>query len=263
MLYFKALFDGLDAMPAADAGGARRARRARPRATAGRRCTPSWRASIRSPRRASRRTTAQRIQRALEVHRVSGRPLSAWHTAPRAAPRTPPLIALEPRDRAWLHARIDAALRRDARRRLRRRGAAPARARRPASPTCRRCAASATGRPGTRSTRGDLDARCRERGIAATRQLAKRQLTWLRSMPQRHVIACDDADAIEQVVRARARRGSIEDVRASAEPALLEVARAGQALRRRPRLRATSTSASPPASSSRSSANRASASRRC
>ncbi len=31
----------------------------------------------------------------------------------------------------------------------------------------------------------------RERGIVATRQLAKRQLTWLRSMPQRLVVACD------------------------------------------------------------------------
>ncbi len=38
------------------------------------------------------------------MHRVSGRPLSAWHTAPDG--RTPPLIALEPNDRAWLHARI-------------------------------------------------------------------------------------------------------------------------------------------------------------
>jgi tRNA dimethylallyltransferase len=35
----------------------------------------------------------------------------------------------------------------------------------------------------------------RERGIAATRQLAKRQITWLRSMPQRHTIACDAPDA--------------------------------------------------------------------
>jgi tRNA dimethylallyltransferase len=39
-----------------------------------------------------------------------------------------------------------------------------------------------------------------ERGIAATRQLGKRQLTWLRSMPQRHVVACDAADAQAQVV---------------------------------------------------------------
>ena len=33
-------------------------------------------------------------------------------------------------------------------------------------------------------------------------QLAKRQLTWLRGMPQRRVIACDDADALAQVLRA-------------------------------------------------------------
>jgi tRNA dimethylallyltransferase len=39
-----------------------------------------------------------------------------------------------------------------------------------------------------------------ERGIAATRQLAKRQLTWLRSMPQRHMVACDASDAQAQVV---------------------------------------------------------------
>jgi len=34
----------------------------------------------------------------------------------------------------------------------------------------------------------------RETGVAASRQLAKRQLTWLRSMPHRHVLACDQAD---------------------------------------------------------------------
>jgi tRNA dimethylallyltransferase len=38
----------------------------------------------------------------------------------------------------------------------------------------------------------------RETGVAASRQLAKRQLTWLRSMPQRHVLACDQADLQEQ-----------------------------------------------------------------
>jgi tRNA dimethylallyltransferase len=41
-----------------------------------------------------------------------------------------------------------------------------------------------------------------ERGIAATRQLAKRQITWLRSMPWRQVIACDAADAQAQTVAA-------------------------------------------------------------
>ena len=42
----------------------------------------------------------------------------------------------------------------------------------------------------------------RERGIAATRQLAKRQLTWLRGLPQRQVVACDAPDALAQVLRA-------------------------------------------------------------
>src|SRR6185295_20243655 len=37
-------------------------------------------------------------------------------------------------------------------------------------------------------------------GAAATRQLAKRQLTWLRAMPARHVVACDAGDATERVV---------------------------------------------------------------
>ena len=40
-----------------------------------------------------------------------------------------------------------------------------------------------------------------ERAIAATRQLAKRQLTWLRGMPERQVIACDAPDAQVQLLR--------------------------------------------------------------
>ena len=42
----------------------------------------------------------------------------------------------------------------------------------------------------------------RERGIAATRQLAKRQITWLRSMPARHAISCDQPDATAALVQA-------------------------------------------------------------
>ena len=45
----------------------------------------------------------------------------------------------------------------------------------------------------------------RYRGIYATRQLAKRQLTWLRSMPWRHPVACDAPGAVDPVV-ALARR---------------------------------------------------------
>jgi tRNA dimethylallyltransferase len=40
----------------------------------------------------------------------------------------------------------------------------------------------------------------RERGIAATRQLAKRQLTWLRGMP-RQVLACDGAALLPQALQ--------------------------------------------------------------
>jgi tRNA dimethylallyltransferase len=39
-----------------------------------------------------------------------------------------------------------------------------------------------------------------ETGSAATRQLAKRQLTWLRSMAWRHTVACDASDATAQAV---------------------------------------------------------------
>jgi tRNA dimethylallyltransferase len=40
----------------------------------------------------------------------------------------------------------------------------------------------------------------RDKGIFATRQLAKRQITWLRSMPQRQVVACDGPQALQQVL---------------------------------------------------------------
>jgi tRNA A37 N6-isopentenylltransferase MiaA len=40
----------------------------------------------------------------------------------------------------------------------------------------------------------------RDKGIFATRQLAKRQITWLRSMPRRIVVATDAPDAVPQVL---------------------------------------------------------------
>ena len=46
----------------------------------------------------------------------------------------------------------------------------------------------------------EMLARLKETAVAATRQLAKRQLTWLRSMPERHIIACDDADPTAQAL---------------------------------------------------------------
>ncbi len=45
-----------------------------------------------------------------------------------------------------------------------------------------------------------LHAQLMATGVAATRQLAKRQLTWLRSMPWRHIVACDAPDAAAQLL---------------------------------------------------------------
>ena len=49
---------------------------------------------------------------------------------------------------------------------------------------------------------GEIDmAALREQGIAATRQLCKRQITWLRSTPERHVVDCLAPDYVDQVAR--------------------------------------------------------------
>jgi tRNA dimethylallyltransferase len=201
MLYFKALFEGLDAMPAADA-----AVRAAIDAQAAREGWPALHAEL---ARVDAATAArlspndgQRIQRALEVQRVSGRPLSAWHTEKPAAP-LPSLIALEPVERGWLHARIDARFRTmldaglvDEVRALRARGDLHA-----VLPSMRAV--------GYRQAWAALDANdlssLPATGSAATRQLAKRQLTWLRAMPHRQVVAADAPDAVEQVVRVARR----------------------------------------------------------
>jgi tRNA dimethylallyltransferase len=198
MLYVKALRDGIDAMPSADP-----AVRAALDARAAAEGWPALHAELArvDPATAARLAPAdsQRIQRALEVWRVSGRPLSAWH---RAQPGTGhadwPLVALEPGSRAWLHQRIadrfDAMLAAgfvDEVHALRARGDLH-----PGLPSMR-CV-------GYRQAWAALDqgdlAPLRETGVAATRQLAKRQLTWLRSMPDRERVACDAADALPQAL---------------------------------------------------------------
>ncbi len=207
MLYFKALFDGLSAMPTADT-----AVRAQLDERAAREGWPALHAQLArvDPPTAARLAPndSQRIQRALEVFLVSGRPLSQWHAQEAASGGLRPalFLSLEPQDRAWLHHRI--ALRFDQMlaggfldevKALRARGDLQ-----PDLPSMR-CVgyrqawewleAAETGAPRP-------IAELRERGIAATRQLAKRQLTWLRSMPQRRVIACDGPDPVGEVLRA-------------------------------------------------------------
>jgi tRNA dimethylallyltransferase len=192
MLYFKALFDGLDALPGADADV-----RAALDAQAAQQGWPALHAELArvDPVTAARLapSDAQRIQRALEVFRLTGRPLSALHGSAAKPNFKPLLIALEPQDRAWLHARIAARFHDmlaaglvDEVRGLRARGDLHA------DLPAMRCV-------GYRQTwqaleSGDVEPLAAQ-AIAATRQLAKRQLTWLRAMPQRLTVACDLPDA--------------------------------------------------------------------
>jgi tRNA dimethylallyltransferase len=202
MLYFKALFEGLAAMPPADP--ALRAQIEAEAAASGWTALHAELARV-DPLTAARLAPndAQRVQRALEVFRATGQPLSAFHREDLRAPGLQPdlFLSLEPADRAWLHERIarrfDAMLEAgflDEVKTLRARGDL-----RPDLPSMRSV--------GYRQAWEALDAgqpvaTLRERGIAATRQLAKRQLTWLRGMPARQVIAADAPDALAQVLRA-------------------------------------------------------------
>ena len=202
MMYFKALVDGIDEMPAADP-----VLRAAIDAEAASSGWPAMHAQLArvDPVTAARLAPndSQRIQRALEVWRTSGTPLSALHgRAQREAPvHDGALLALEPASRAWLHARIaqrfDAMLEAgflDEVRGLRKNPALH-----PDLPSMR-CV-------GYRQAWEALDAGdppdpagLRERGVAATRQLAKRQITWLRSMAYRRVIEADAPDVEARLV---------------------------------------------------------------
>lgn len=205
MLYVKALREGIDAMPAADP-----AIRARLDARAAAEGWPALHAELArvdAPTAARLKPRdAQRIQRALEVFEATGRPLSSFHGAATAAPAAAaaqdlPLITLEPAARAWLHERIaqrfDAMLAAgfvDEVRALRARGDLHT-----GLPSMRCVGYRQAFESWDSLERGDL-APLRATAVAATRQLAKRQLTWLRSMPERHVVACDGADPAPQVL---------------------------------------------------------------
>ena len=210
LLYFRALFDGLAEMPPADASV-----RTELEAQAAVLGWPALHAQLTriDPATAARLgpNDSQRIQRALEVFRVSGRPLSSFHSAKHGsgAPAfcATPVFSLEPADRGWLHDRIaqrfDAMLAAgflDEVKALRARG--DLRADMPSM----RCVGyrQAWEMLDAQDARGlqsaFLVAGLRDKGIFATRQLAKRQLTWLRGMPRRHVITCDAPDALARLL---------------------------------------------------------------
>ncbi len=202
MLYFKALAGGLDAMPAADA-----AIRAEIEARAASRGWPALHDELARVDAATAARLpphdAQRIGRALEVWRATGRTLSSFHTQPKADAALP-LISLEPDDRSWLHARIaerfaamlDGGLL-DEVRRLREQPGVHADLPSMRAVGYRQAWQALDAGLAGEALRDDV----RERAVAATRQLAKRQLTWLRGVPQRQRVACDAPDAIAQSLR--------------------------------------------------------------
>jgi tRNA dimethylallyltransferase len=220
MLYFKALLNGLDEMPAANL-----AVRAQIDAEAAALGWPAMHAELATVDAVTAArlspNDSQRIQRALEVYRSSGQPLSSFHRQSNgfsqenkqfsdvdidklainnvATTSTAPLISLEPTDRTWLHQRIaqrfDAMLHGGL---LAEVTALRARGDLHTDLPSMRCV-------GYRQTWEMLDgqfaeSQWHERCVAATRQLAKRQITWLRSMPNRHIVPCDQPHADQAVL---------------------------------------------------------------
>jgi len=198
MLYFRALLQGLDDLPRADA-----ALRTQLEAEAAARGWPALHAELAAidPATAARLAPndSQRIGRALEIFRLSGKPMSALLDRTQAdLPYRVLQLALIPSDRAVLHQRIadrfDAMLAEgllDELKSLRQ-----AYALSPDLPSMRAV--------GYRQAWACLDGEIsldelRETGIAATRQLAKRQLTWLRSWPD-----AVELDSLAEDLEARA-----------------------------------------------------------
>lgn len=194
MLYFRAFLQGLAAMPAADP-----AIRAELAEAAGRDGWPVVHSRLAEvdpvAAAAIHPHHSQRISRALEVFLISGVPLSAWHQRAAASPAADYRVvqlAICPQQRGELHRRI--ALRFQSMlaqgfleevMALHRRGDLH-----PGLPAMRAV--------GYRQLWRHLDGECSleqaiEEGVAATRQLAKRQLTWLRKWPDLYWLLTDSA----------------------------------------------------------------------
>jgi len=204
MLYFRALLQGLDDLPQADAG--LRKTLAEGAAARG---WPALHAELAEidPATAARLmpNDAQRIGRALEIFRLTGTPMSALlRRAHAELPYRVLQLALIPSDRAVLHQRIAARF-----------DAMLAEGLLDEVDTLRRSYALNADLPSMRAVGyrqawacldGDIDLKgLRDQGIAATRQLAKRQLTWLRSWPDAVELDCLAADLDMQATARVAR----------------------------------------------------------
>ncbi len=200
MLYFKALREGLSALPPADPPTRRTIE-----SMAADSGWPALHATLAKldPATAARLepTDSQRIQRALEVCWLTGRAMSDLISVGRELPPPHPTLALslEPSDRAVLHARIEARFDdmiergligelQQLQQRYMLASTLPS----------MRCVGY---RQAWDYLAGNRDlAMLRAKGIAATRQLAKRQLTWLRSMPDVTRFDCLDEDLDTRVI---------------------------------------------------------------
>lgn len=201
MLYFKALRDGLNDLPGADPEI-----RFELEQRAAKVGWPAMHAELAQidPETATRLSPndSQRIQRALEIWRISGTPMSALINAP--AQQDKPIktltLSLEPTERSALHqtigVRFDAMLEAGL---LKEVQALHGRGDLNTSLPSIRCV-------GYRQLWSLLDgeitfAEARLQAIAATRQLAKRQLTWLRSLPERKTIEACTPTTLESVIQ--------------------------------------------------------------
>ncbi|HET7831549.1 MAG TPA: tRNA (adenosine(37)-N6)-dimethylallyltransferase MiaA [Gallionella sp.] len=208
MLYFKALREGLSALPQADA--AVRAELDAIIAEHGIEHLHQQLAVV-DPETAARLhpTDTQRIQRAMEIYRLTGQPMSSLIKKPLSRererswgggelPYRVTSIALIPGDRSALHQRIAVRFKQmlelgllEELRALRERYSLH-----PDLPSMR-CVGY---RQAWQFLDGDItEAQLLETGIVATRQLAKRQLTWLRSMRDNIELDCLTPD-LEQIV---------------------------------------------------------------
>jgi tRNA dimethylallyltransferase len=200
MLYFKALREGLSDLPTADPG-----LRKELESCATAIGWPAMHARLGEvdPLTAARLSPndSQRIQRALEIWHLSGKPMSELLNASAQTdqPHKTVTLSLEPAQRSHLHQRIawrfdqmlEAGLVQEVEA-LRARGDLH------------------TDLPSIRCVgyrqlwsmlSGEVTpAQAREQAIAATRQLAKRQLTWLRSLPERIAVEADASDAGNQAL---------------------------------------------------------------
>ena len=202
MLYLKALLEGLNDIPSANPEI-----RAQIQQEAAQLGWPALHARLAQVDPASAARLApgdsQRIGRALEVWTATGQTLTSYHQSAKAcAPDWHiPVISLEPLARAWLHQRIALRFEQmmaagflDEVKALRARGDLH-----PDLPSVR-CVGYRQAWEGLDA--GWSEAEILERGIFATRQLAKRQITWLRSMPDRVVVAADAPNALDKVLLA-------------------------------------------------------------